>query len=159
MLSQIDSMNTIIYTPLFLENSDELFRIIINNTKWYTNHYFKRHVSHYRYNFPQLNNIFIDIEKQFSRKVTGAFLNCYKDGSEYAPYHADKYDCDTCLLSLGTTRVLRYKENKTKENVDYVLNSGDLLFIPNTINNNYKHSLLQTKKVKTPRISILIFLE
>ena len=81
MLSQMDSMNTIIYTPLFLENSDELFRIILNNTKWYTIHYFKRHVSHYRYNFPELNNIFIDIEKQFSRKFTGAFLNCYKDGS------------------------------------------------------------------------------
>ena len=106
-----------------------------------------------------LNIILLDIEKQFLRKVAGAFLNYYEDGNEYAPYHADKYNCDCCLISLGTARTLRYKENKTKENVDYILNNGDLLFIPNEINNNYKHSLLKTKKVNKPRISILDFLE
>jgi alkylated DNA repair dioxygenase AlkB len=152
-------MNTIIHTPLFLDNSEELFNIILQNTEWSKINYFKRHVSHYGFNIHNLNVILLDIEKQFSRKVTGAFLNYYENGNEYAPYHADKYNCDTCLISLGTKRILRYKENKTKENVDYVLHSGDLLFIPNEINNNYKHSLLQTKKVDKARISILIFLE
>ena len=152
-------MNTIIHTPLFLDNSEELFNIILQNTEWSKINYFKRHVSHYGFNIHNLNVILLDIEKQFSRKVTGAFLNYYENGNEYAPYHADKYNCDTCLISLGTKRILRYKENKTEENVDYVLHSGDLLFIPNEINNNYKHSLLQTKKVDKARISILIFLE
>jgi len=152
-------MNSIIYTPLFLENTEELFNIILQETSWTKIDYFKRHVSHYQYNIHKLNIILLDIEKQFSRKVSGAFLNYYEDGNEYAPYHADKYNCDTCLISFGTTRTLRYKENTTKENIDYILHSGDLLFIPNEINNNYKHSLLKTKKVNKARISILVFLE
>ena len=152
-------MNTIIHTPLFLENSEELFNTILQKTEWSKINYFKRHVSHYSCNILKLNIILLDIEKQFSRKVTGAFLNYYENGNEYAPYHADKYNCDTCLISLGTTRILRYKENETKENFDYVLNSGDLLFIPNEMNNKYKHSLLKTKKVDKARISILVFLD
>lgn len=91
--------------------------------------------------------------------MTGAFLNYYENGDEYAPYHADKYGCDKCLLSLGTTRTLRHKDNETKENMDFVLNSGALLFIPNEVNHRYKHSLLKTKKVKEPRISIIVFFE
>lgn len=156
---EVYKMNTIIHTPLFLENSEELFNTIFQKTEWSKINYFKRHVSHYNANIPELNIILLDIEKQFSRKVAGAFLNYYENGNEYAPYHADKYNCDTCLISLGTTRILRYKENTTKEKFDYILNSGDLLFIPNEMNNNYKHSLLQTKKVDKARISILVFLE
>jgi alkylated DNA repair dioxygenase AlkB len=155
----ISKMNTIIHTPLFLENSEELFNIILQNTEWTKINYFKRHVSHYGFNIPKLNVILLDIEKQFSRKVIGTFLNYYENGNEYAPYHADKYNCDTCLISLGTTRTLRYKSNETKENVDFILNSGDLLFLPNETNNNYKHSLLKTTKVNKPRISILAFLQ
>lgn len=147
------------YTPLFVENADALFDTILQNTQWNKINYFKRHVSHYQFNVKELNDIFLNIETQFSRQVTGAFLNYYEDGNEYAPYHADKYNCDSCLISLGTTRTLRYKENTTKENTDYILNNGDLLYIPDEINNNYKHSLLKTKKVDTPRISILVFLK
>jgi alkylated DNA repair dioxygenase AlkB len=152
-------MDSIIYTPLFLENADKLLNLILQQTSWTKINYFKRHISRYQYNINKLNIILLDIEKQFSRKVVGAFLNYYENGNEYAPYHADKYNCDTCLISLGTTRTLRYKENTTKKNIDYILKSGDLLFIPNETNNNYKHSLLQTKKVDKARISILVFLE
>lgn len=148
-----------IHTPLFVENADALLETIREHTVWNKINYFKRHVSHYSFNIEELNHICLAIETQFSRKVKGAFLNYYEDGNEYAPYHADKYNCDSCLISLGTTRTLRYKENTTKQNTDYILKSGDLLFIPNEINNNYKHSLLKTKKVTTPRISILVFLE
>lgn len=152
-------MNSIIHIPSFLENANNLFDIIYQNSQWSKINYYKRHVCHYEYNIQNLNLILFNIEQQFSKKVTGVFLNYYEDGNEYAPYHADKYNCDCCLLSLGTTRTLRYKENSTKTNIDYILNSGDLLFIPNEINNNYKHSLLKTKKVTKPRISILVFLE
>jgi alkylated DNA repair dioxygenase AlkB len=152
-------MNSVIYIPCFLENPEEIFNEIHKNTEWIKTNYFKRHICHYEYNIPLLNNILSNIENQFSKKVIGAFLNYYEDGNEYAPYHSDKYECDTCLLSLGTTRTLRYKDNLTKTNYDYVLNTGDLLFIPDEVNNNYKHSLLKTKKVNTPRISILIFIK
>lgn len=149
----------IAHTPSYLEKeeADTLFQILLNTVVWEKVHYFKRHVSHYEFNVPMLNEILHNMQLQFSKKVSGAFLNYYEDGNEYAPYHADQYHCDSCLLSLGTTRTLRYKENNTKENTDYVLQNGDLLFVPDAINATYKHSLLQTKKVHDPRISILVF--
>jgi len=95
----------------------------------------------------------------YGREIVGAFLNYYQDGLDYAPYHSDKYGCDTILISLGVSRTLRYKSNQTKENTDFVLNSGDLLFIPDSTNQTHKHSLLKTTKIKEPRISILVCLQ
>jgi len=153
-------MNSVIYTKSFLENPEELFHILLEKAKqWNKINYFKRHVCHYTFDIDELNAVLSNIETNYSRQVMGVFLNYYEDGNEYAPYHADKYNFDTLLMSLGATRTLRYKENKTKTNYDYVLNSGDLLFVPDEINKYYKHSLLKTKKVNEPRISILIFLQ
>ena len=77
----------------------------------------------------------------------GAFINYYKNGDNFAPYHADKYGCDCVLISIGSNeRVLRYKHNKEKINIDYKLNSGDLIYIPDKVNKEWKHSLLKTKK-------------
>ena len=154
-------MNTIIQIPNFMEEEHAalLFTLLQNNINWTKMNYFKRHISHYDGSIIELNSIIDIIESTFSRTVAGAFLNYYENGNEYAPYHADKYNCDTCLLSLGTSRILRYKHNQTGENTDYTLNSGDLLFIPDEINHFYKHSLLKRTKLNDPRISILFFLE
>jgi alkylated DNA repair dioxygenase AlkB len=153
-------ISDIIHIPQFVDASkaDVLFNSILNNTPWQNINYFKRNVSHYDGTLPILNELISTIETTFSRESDGAFMNLYKDGNEYAPYHADKYDRDCCLFSMGTTRILRYKNNDDKnDQTDYELNNGDLLFIPNSVNENYKHSLLKRTKVKEPRISILVF--
>jgi hypothetical protein len=148
-------MNKIIQIPNYETNSKELFDTIMRQTEWTP--MFKRNICHYEHSITELNNVLVKIENHFSRQIIGCFMNYYETGKDHAPYHADKYGCDVCLLSLGTTRILRYKKNETNEKTDFTLNSGDLLFIPNEINNNYKHSLLQRKKINTPRISLLIF--
>jgi alkylated DNA repair dioxygenase AlkB len=150
----------IIHIPQFVDatKADALFNTVLNSTSWENINYFKRNVSHYKGDLPELNELITTIEKAYSRQIVGAFMNLYRDGNEYAPYHADKYDCDCCLFSLGTMRILRYKHNINKnEQIDYELNNGDLLFIPDIVNENYKHSLLKRTKVKDPRISILFF--
>jgi alkylated DNA repair dioxygenase AlkB len=131
--------------------------VLQSNISWNKLNYFKRSVSHYEGNVPQLNEIILQVQNNFRRNVEGVFLNYYENGNDYAPYHADKYNCDTCLISLGETRILRYKHNTTGENTDYNLANGDLLFIPDEINNNYKHSLLKRTKITKSRISILLF--
>jgi alkylated DNA repair dioxygenase AlkB len=92
------------------------------------------------------------VSQQFKKKIQGVFMNYYEDGNEFAPYHSDKYGCDSVLLSFGTERILRFKNNRTKENTDFNLNSGDLLFVPDEINKYFKHSLLKRSKVSKPRI-------
>ena len=93
------------------------------------------------------------------RNITGVFLNYYKDGTDYAAYHADKYNCDCILLSFGETRKLRYKHNTSGATKDFILRSGDFMFIPNRVNDYYKHSLLAESKHVGSRISVLMFCE
>ena len=54
---------------------------------------------------------------------------------------------------------LRYKNNTTRENVDYELDSGDLVFIPDSVNQTHKHSLIKRSRHIEPRISVLVFLK
>ena len=152
-------MDKIIHIPKFIEDEENIFNDILSAVNWSKSNYFKRHVSHYENNIPKINEIIINIERSFLRKVIGVFINYYKDGNEYAPYHSDKYNCDTCLVSFGVSRVLRYKKNSTNETTDFVLDSGDLLFIPDEVNKYYKHSLLKRTKIDKSRISILFFLQ
>lgn len=154
-------MENVIHIPNFLDDdlSNRLFKILENNIKWNKINYFKRHVHHYDLSLEELNELIVIISNTYSRKIMGVFCNFYADGNEYAPYHADKYNCDTCLVSLGVERTLRFKNNDTKLNTDFILKNGDLLFMPDDINNNYKHSLLKRTKINEPRISLLFFLE
>lgn len=154
-------MDKVIHIPNYIDidNDNDLFKIIYKNTNWNKINYFKRSVSHYSGNINELNEIIIKIQQSFGKNVQAVFLNYYENGNDYAPYHADKYNCDICLLSLGTSRILRYKENNTGINTDFTLNNGDLLYVPDEINNNYKHSLLKRTKIISPRISILFFLK
>jgi alkylated DNA repair dioxygenase AlkB len=152
-------MNTVIHIPSFIEDDMELFNSLLNNIEWTRVDYFKRKVCHYSGENEALNKTLMNIAQQYQRNIDGAFLNLYEDGNDYAPYHADKYNRDTCLISLGTTRILRYKHNETKENTDYDLHSGDILFIPDETNRSYKHSLLKRTKMPDKRISILVFFE
>ena len=154
--------NNIIQIPNFVNNNN-LFNSLMCNIKWQYSNYFKRYYKHIDYNILSNNNelltIINNIENNFNKKVYSIFLNKYENGLHYAPYHSDKYECDICLLSLGTTRILRYKHNLTKDNTDYILKDKDLLYIPNKVNNYYKHSLLKRTKINEPRISILFFLK
>lgn len=147
------------YVPKFIDDTEAstLFQVLQTAISWNKLNYFKRSICHYEGNVPQLNQIILQVQNNFKRSVEGVFLNYYENGNDYAPYHADKYNCDTCLISLGETRILRYKHNTTGENTDYNLANGDLLFIPDEINNNYKHSLLKRTKITGSRISILLF--
>lgn len=154
-------MDTIIHIPNYVDsnNTSNLFDVIHSQTNWNKLNYFKRSVSHYDGNINELNEIILQIEENFDKMIHSAFLNYYENGNDYAPYHSDNYGCDVCLLSLGTSRILRYKENKTKQNTDFILNDGDLLYIPNELNKTYKHSLLKRTKIESSRISILFFLK
>lgn len=155
------TLNTLVmYIPAFLDpcEANALFQHLLTAIPWQKVHYFKRHIFHYDGRNEALNRLVVTVQTQLHRIVTGAFLNYYEDGNEYAPYHADKYGCDVVLVSLGTTRILRYMHNTTKEKTDLEMGNGDMVFIPEKVNNDYKHSLLKRTRVESPRISILLFL-
>ncbi len=107
----------------------------------------------------ELDSIIRQLQVFTNENITGAFLNYYPNGDHYATWHNDQYNCDCILISLGTMRTLRYKHNFNGSTKDFMTKTGDLLFIPNDINKDYKHSLLKVDRSVGPRISILLFLE
>lgn len=89
--------------------------------------------------------------------VVSFFVNYYRDGNDYAPYHTDKYGIETLTLSFGCTRDFYLKHNQTKEVIKYKLSHGDLFCFDEETNQKYKHSIPKRTKLKDERISILFF--
>ena len=74
----------------------------------------------------------------------GIFLNCYENENDYAPYYSDRYCHDAVLLSLGSKRILRFK-NKYSDKINFNLDSGSLLYFSDNVNKNFRHSVLKKK--------------
>ena len=138
-------------------NDIKLFNILTNKIDFEYNERFKRSVSFYNGDILELDIVLMEIATFFEKEITNIFINLYKTGNDYAPFHMDHYSCDACVISLGTTRNLCYRHNISKQEFVFELSSGDILFVPKRSNYEYKHSLLQNKKITTPRISILVF--
>ena len=107
-------METIVHIPSFVDDTTSLFHALRTQLRWERHNFFKRMICHYMGESHELNILVQTIERTFNRQVEGVFLNYYEDGNDYAPYHADKYNCNTCLVSLGTMRTLRFKHNTTE---------------------------------------------
>ena len=49
------------------------------------------------------------LQNKKSVQVCGVFINYYKNGNDYCPYHKDSYGTDVYTISLGETRDLLIK--------------------------------------------------
>lgn len=127
---------------------------------WNYHNFFKRHFWHYVPGVSAtIDNIIITIQNHLQCRIRGAFINLYKNGNEYAPYHKDKYDSTVVSLSIGGTRDFFFKHDTTGVRHKWTLNDGDLFMFENSVNEKYKHSVPQRKKMNHPRICITIFVQ
>jgi alkylated DNA repair dioxygenase AlkB len=88
-------------------------------------------------------------------------VNWYIDGNEYIGFHADDEtqivsDSNIYIISFGAERTLRFKENATGRNTDFVLPTNSVLTMGGTCQKTHKHSLLKSCKVHNRRISLTI---
>lgn len=99
------------------------------------------------------------VEKLTGEPYNSCLLNLYHDGSEGMAWHSDdekelKKQGSIASLSFGAGRKFALKHNKTKEKVEFILQSGDLLEMKGQTQSYWKHAILKTTKVRTPRISL-----
>ena len=88
-------------------------------------------------------------------------VNWYTDGNEYIGFHADDEtqivpNSNIYIISFGAERTLRFKENITGRNIDFVLPTNSVLTMGGTCQKTHKHSLLKSSKVYNRRISLTI---
>lgn len=110
------------------------------------------------YKHPLIIDMKRTLEKEYGMNVKGVYLNFYKDGDDYAPYHKDSYGgTGIFTASFGASRYCYTKNDKTKKVTKYLLEDGDLFFFNSEFDKHNKHSIPKTKKVKDPRISVVFF--
>ncbi len=106
-----------------------------------------------------LEKLLEKVEKATNSTFNCVLINLYRNGSDGNGWHADNEkelgpNPVIASLSFGETRRFDLRNNITKEKLSIDLNSGDLLWMDDRIQNNYKHQIAKTKKVFQPRINL-----
>lgn len=105
-----------------------------------------------------ISNMVYELQSRLRVVVRGVFLNLYKDGNDYCPYHKDQYGTDVYTISLGETRDLLIKSDaKGSRAMKITLESGDLYYMPKELHVDHKHSVPKRKNATGTRISVVFF--
>ena len=124
--------------------------------------------AHYRYSgvdhaplpwTPELQAIRIDMETVCGSAFNSVLANLYRNGSDSMGCHADDekelgVNPVIASLSLGETRLLRFKHLKTAHKLDIELAHGDVLIMAGELQHHWRHELPKTRKAKEPRINL-----
>ena len=106
----------------------------------------------------EINKLIELVSTNYNKKIVGVFMNYFRDGNDYIPYHRDNYgNLDVISLSLGESRDFFLKKDDTKEVTKYTLDEGDLFYLSNEQNKLYTHSVPKRTKISNGRISIVFF--
>lgn len=94
------------------------------------------------------------IEQNIDSQMNSVLINYYRDGNDKINYHSDDLTQIgqkpvICSLSLGETRQFVFKHKETKEKINFILNSGDLLIMKGDTQDIWQHAVLpETNKSK-----------
>ena len=93
---------------------------------------------------------------QFGNSI---LVNYYDDGKQYIGFHSDnEKGLVGCVytFSYGVARKFKFKNKKTKEVTDVILENNSMLIMKENTQRDYKHALPASKKIKDRRISITV---
>ncbi len=99
------------------------------------------------------------VEDKLNEKFNSCLLNLYHSGEEGVSWHSDgekylKREGAIASLSFGAARRFCFKDKRTKEKAEQVLDHGSLLVMKGQTQLNWLHSLPKSKKIHTPRINL-----
>jgi alkylated DNA repair dioxygenase AlkB len=107
----------------------------------------------------ELSAIKARIERFGGDGFNSVLANLYRDGRDSMGYHADNekelgINPTIASLSLGDSRLFRLRHKKRRENLDIVLEHGDLLIMAGALQHHWVHALPKTRQAKNPRINL-----
>ncbi len=108
---------------------------------------------------PLLSRLKQDLEKQCQHAFNSMMANLYRHGQDSMGCHADNEkelgrNPVIASLSLGETRLLRFRHGQSGQKLDVELKNGDLLVMAGSIQHHWRHELPKTRKVKQARINL-----
>lgn len=143
----------------------DLTDILVKNiewkhVKWSTNRYLPRlvasiSISELTERVPEIIEVLSYIREKY-KIVDSVWMNYYRDGSDYTPYHRDSYNCTVLCVSFGAPRIFKIKDSMGKEQ-PFTLENGDIFVFDKPFNDTHQHCIAKTAKRVGPRISLVFF--
>lgn len=92
-------------------------------------------------------------ENNIHSKMNSVLINYYRNGLDKINYHSDDQtqigsEPVIVSLSLGETRNFIFRNKKTKEKIEYILESGDLLIMKGKTQDFWQHAVLPENNKK-----------
>lgn len=152
-------MEGVKYINSFIDNATELYEELKNNVDWDTRMSARKTASFGKaYNYsqisypyqdftPELEQILKAINQELGFEPNNCLINYYENGMSKMGFHSDQTDIlfentGVVILSLGETRVLRFRKIENKDNIkDYKLPSGSLIYMANAIQEEWQHAI------------------
>lgn len=98
------------------------------------------------------------VEEELGCEVYGTYCNRFADPGHAIPWHQDKFGTHIAVLSLGSSRRLEFRDNKTKAVEAYEPVAGDLYFMSLDHNKRHYHRVCASDDPgASPRISLVFF--
>ncbi|WKJ91376.1 alpha-ketoglutarate-dependent dioxygenase AlkB [Methylomonas montana] len=100
-----------------------------------------------------------DVEGICRQPFNSVLANLYRDGRDSMGCHADNEkelgpNPLIASLSFGETRLLRFRDNRSRMTLDIALSHGDLLIMAGELQHHWRHELPKTRQAKQPRINL-----
>ncbi len=99
------------------------------------------------------------IEAHCGMSFNSVLGNLYRDGQDSMGYHADNekelgVNPVIASLSLGDARLFRLQHKKRRENLDIVLEHGDVLIMAGALQQHWVHALPKSRQAQRARINL-----
>lgn len=106
-----------------------------------------------------LKKIQQDIQQISGYTFNSVLGNLYRNGNDSMGCHADDEkelgkNPVIASLSLGDSRLLKFKHQQRKISLDVLLEHGDLLIMAGTLQHHWQHFVPKTRQPKTARINL-----
>jgi len=152
-------MNGITFIKDFLKQPDSLFEFLRTKVNWDERMVARKTASYgVAYNYSQISYPFqempealIDICNSVNAAIgfepNNCLINYYLDGKSKMGFHSDQTEIlesntGIVIISLGETRVLRFKNIKNNsEMMDFELPSGSLIYMTQELQNEWQHAI------------------
>lgn len=147
------------YIENFYPNATQLFNDLLENVTWDASMKARKTASFgVAYNYSQISypyqkmpsdiqSICTAIQNKIGFEPNNCLINFYENGQSKMGYHSDQTDIlesntGIVIISLGDTRVLRFRRIADKEDkVDYALPSGSLIYMNQEVQGLWQHAI------------------
>lgn len=152
-------MEGITFIENFIENHDDLFESLKSNVIWDERMSARKTASFGKaYNYsqmsypfqkfpPEIDEIIESIQEVLNFRPNNCLINYYLDGKSKMGFHSDQTDIlventGVGILSIGETRVLRFRNIANKElKTDFELSAGSFIHMSDAVQTKWQHAI------------------